>query len=256
MCKGAPLPPPSSKAPERVRMDFTPTSENLHLGDAPARHKMSPTIYKKSVKPLIEKRRRARINASLGQLKQLLLQMPLAQNSRTCRLEKADILELTVRQMEKLKTSGQDFMAGFSHCRRAVTAFLDSAATLDSCVKSQILAHLELAQTNPALTGTGSSHCADAKAWGEKGQPIASALREEKAQEVCEQGPPLGLARNIPHQSYSTPIWHSPTCVPQWPSQYYTSAASLPSYSSATCHLACWRSVSAPGILLPVWRPW
>ncbi|XP_030044229.1 transcription factor HES-5 [Microcaecilia unicolor] len=249
-------------------MDFTPPSKDLHLGDAPARYKMSPATYKKAIKPLIEKKRRARINASLGQLKQLLLQTPLAQNPRTRRLEKADILELTVRQLEKLKRAdlsapGQDFMAGFSHCRRAMTAFLDSTVTLDSCVKSQILAHLDLAQTNPALTGTGPSHCANTeKLCVETDQLVGSGLwkEEQKARDdnfsVCEQVLPLGLARNIQHQSYSTPVWHSPKHAPHWPSQYCTPAASLPPTSSAVCQLACWGPVPAPAVLFPIWRPW
>lgn len=55
-------------------------------------------------KPLIEKKRRARINGSLEQLKQTLLKNTVAitQGSRPTKLEKADILEMTVRYIHVL----------------------------------------------------------------------------------------------------------------------------------------------------------
>ena len=48
-------------------------------------------------KPLTEKRRRARINYSLSNLKALILDS----SSRNSKLEKADILELTVRYFQR-----------------------------------------------------------------------------------------------------------------------------------------------------------
>lgn len=48
-------------------------------------------------KPLMEKRRRARINQSLAALKALILDSAKADNTKHSKLEKADILELTVR---------------------------------------------------------------------------------------------------------------------------------------------------------------
>ncbi|MGH0185196.1 UNVERIFIED_CONTAM: hypothetical protein FKN15_029438 [Acipenser sinensis] len=51
---------------------------------------------RKNLKPLMEKRRRARINESLNQLKTLILPLIGKDNSRYSKLEKADILEMTV----------------------------------------------------------------------------------------------------------------------------------------------------------------
>lgn len=51
-------------------------------------------------KPLMEKRRRARINQCLSELKQLLLHMAPHQRSK---LEKADILEMTVQYVNQLQ---------------------------------------------------------------------------------------------------------------------------------------------------------
>lgn len=55
-------------------------------------------------KPKIEKLRRARINSSLESLKDILLRNTIAlpQGSRPTKLEKADILEMTVRYVEVL----------------------------------------------------------------------------------------------------------------------------------------------------------
>lgn len=59
-------------------------------------------------KPLMEKKRRARINDSLETLKQILLESKttLKSSSRNCqrtaKLEKADILEMTVRYLQQL----------------------------------------------------------------------------------------------------------------------------------------------------------
>lgn len=63
---------------------------------------------KRTNKPLMEKRRRARINQSLAILKALILESTKANNNKTgehqpkhTKLEKADILELTVRHFQK-----------------------------------------------------------------------------------------------------------------------------------------------------------
>lgn len=52
-------------------------------------------------KPLMEKRRRARINQSLAALKALILDTAKAENTKHSKLEKADILELTVRHFQR-----------------------------------------------------------------------------------------------------------------------------------------------------------
>uniref|UniRef100_A0A8C9JLX5 Hes family bHLH transcription factor 1 n=1 Tax=Panthera tigris altaica TaxID=74533 RepID=A0A8C9JLX5_PANTA len=61
--------------------------------------------HRKSSKPIMEKRRRARINESLSQLKTLILDA-LKKNesgSRHSKLEKADILEMTVKHLRNLQ---------------------------------------------------------------------------------------------------------------------------------------------------------
>lgn len=55
-------------------------------------------------KPMMEKKRRARINESLDNLKQILMECdPHSVNKKNAKLEKADILEMTVRYLQSLK---------------------------------------------------------------------------------------------------------------------------------------------------------
>lgn len=68
----------------------------------------SQDIIKRTNKPLMEKRRRARINQSLAILKALILESTKSYNAKNgdgpakhTKLEKADILELTVRHFQR-----------------------------------------------------------------------------------------------------------------------------------------------------------
>ncbi|XP_041130038.1 hairy/enhancer-of-split related with YRPW motif protein 2-like [Polyodon spathula] len=90
-------------------------------------------MIKQISKPLMEKKRRARINNSLEQLKSLLeSQYPRISKRK---LEKADILELTVKCLKRLQNSHQDaavtkqqnvhlFHAGFQCCADRMDQFL------------------------------------------------------------------------------------------------------------------------------------
>merc|ERR1712141_947919 len=58
--------------------------------------------YRKVVKPLIERKRRARINACLDELKDLMVFALQTEGESISKLEKADVLELTVNHLRKL----------------------------------------------------------------------------------------------------------------------------------------------------------
>ncbi|KAF5907258.1 transcription factor HES-2-like, partial [Clarias magur] len=60
---------------------------------------------RKTLKPLMEKKRRARINESLNKLKELIVPLVANDTSRYSKLEKADILEMTVRFLRELPSS-------------------------------------------------------------------------------------------------------------------------------------------------------
>ncbi|KAA8587760.1 hypothetical protein FQN60_016622, partial [Etheostoma spectabile] len=82
---------PSAVAATPTRVDSTPEKPR------------SLTENRKSSKPIMEKRRRARINESLGQLKTLILDALKQDSSRHSKLEKADILEMTVKHLRNLQ---------------------------------------------------------------------------------------------------------------------------------------------------------
>ena len=81
---------------------------------------------------MLERKRRARINRCLDELKELMLTALQSEGENVSKLEKADILELTVRHLHKLKrqralrvTSGSDlFLKGFAQCAAEVTQYL------------------------------------------------------------------------------------------------------------------------------------
>ena len=55
------------------------------------------------MKPLLERKRRARINKCLDELKDIMTAALQAQGENVSKLEKADILELTVRHLHKMQ---------------------------------------------------------------------------------------------------------------------------------------------------------
>ncbi|XP_011312632.1 uncharacterized protein [Fopius arisanus] len=70
----------------------------------------------------MEKRRRARINQSLAALKALILDSARLENTKHSKLEKADILELTVRHLQRQRSLTQPglsrYKAGYHDCSR------------------------------------------------------------------------------------------------------------------------------------------
>ncbi|XP_054640851.1 transcription factor HES-5-like [Dunckerocampus dactyliophorus] len=82
------------------------------------------TLTHKLRKPLVEKLRRERINSSIEQLKSLLPPefLTLQPDSK---LEKADVLEMTVCFLRQLKSlDGLPVHPGYSSCAREVVHFL------------------------------------------------------------------------------------------------------------------------------------
>uniref|UniRef100_A0A1B6CTN5 BHLH domain-containing protein n=1 Tax=Clastoptera arizonana TaxID=38151 RepID=A0A1B6CTN5_9HEMI len=111
-------------------------------------------------KPLMEKRRRARINQSLAVLKTLILDSAKMENTKHSKLEKADILELTVRHLQRQRTLSSPvldkYRAGFQECAHEVTRFLDtpelhsgptsnlsSSQLIDPNIRQRLIRHID-----------------------------------------------------------------------------------------------------------------
>ncbi|RLU17263.1 hypothetical protein DMN91_011332 [Ooceraea biroi] len=133
----------------------------VHQGPSPA-PSPSPSLSpspkhsdgRRANKPLMEKRRRARINQSLAALKALILDSARLENTKHSKLEKADILELTVRHLQRQRSLAQPglsrYKAGYQDCSREVSRYLDApdiitgnTTPMDPAVKQRLLRHLD-----------------------------------------------------------------------------------------------------------------
>ncbi|KAF7209525.1 hes family bHLH transcription factor 3 [Nothobranchius furzeri] len=109
-------------------------------------------------KPLMEKKRRARINQCLDELKSLL-ETFYSSSIRKRKLEKADILELTVKHLKNLQKTQScvaaasefpDYQLGFRCCLTNVYKYLLMAENLsgsDRWMLSQLSNKLRLSRT-------------------------------------------------------------------------------------------------------------
>ncbi|XP_068601605.1 hairy-related 13 [Brachionichthys hirsutus] len=100
-------------------------------------------------KPLVEKKRRARINDSLTELRTLLADADLHS-----KMENAEVLEMTVKRVEELlKNRTQDagvlsreaserFAAGYIQCMHEVHMFVSTCPGIDATVAAELLNHL------------------------------------------------------------------------------------------------------------------
>uniref|UniRef100_A0A023GJK3 Putative transcription factor hes-1 ixodes scapularis transcription factor hes-1 n=1 Tax=Amblyomma triste TaxID=251400 RepID=A0A023GJK3_AMBTT len=129
---------------------------------------------RRSTKPIMEKRRRARINHSLTELKNLILDALKKDNARHSKLEKADILEMTVKHLQQLQRQQaaraivsdnsvtDKFRAGYRECAAEVGRYLNRLEGLDTGVRQRVMGHLasrvsELS-TPPPSPGSDDGH--------------------------------------------------------------------------------------------------
>ncbi|XP_017277489.1 hairy-related 13 [Kryptolebias marmoratus] len=100
-------------------------------------------------KPLVEKKRRARINESLQELRTLL-----ADTDFHLKMENAEVLEMTVKKVEDIlknrtqeteilnREASERFAAGYIQCMHEVHMFVSSCPGIDAAVAAELLNHL------------------------------------------------------------------------------------------------------------------
>ncbi|XP_063243800.1 enhancer of split mbeta protein-like [Bacillus rossius redtenbacheri] len=108
--------------------------------------------YRKVMKPMLERKRRARINRCLDELKELMVVALQSEGENVSKLEKADILELTVRHLHKLRrqrrlsaspvADADRFRAGFTHCAAEVSRCLAATPGVDVRLGTKLMTHL------------------------------------------------------------------------------------------------------------------
>ncbi|XP_072537147.1 transcription factor HES-2.1 [Salminus brasiliensis] len=104
------------------------TSSHSYSSPMTVAQRKEANELRKTLKPLMEKRRRARINDSLNKLKALIVPLVGKDTSRYSKLEKADVLEMTVRFLRDLPSSSSpvkdSYKEGYKACLQRVSALL------------------------------------------------------------------------------------------------------------------------------------
>ncbi|CAB3978307.1 STIP1 homolog isoform X1 [Paramuricea clavata] len=113
---------------------------------------------RKARKPLLERKRRARINDSLGELKGIVLRSLNKDSSRYTKMEKADILEMAVKHLKALRETvnsyprhdgASQYRNGFTQCASEVTRYIMTMDSMDDNTRSDILSHLNSTYVPP-----------------------------------------------------------------------------------------------------------
>ena len=128
-------------APSAIKIELNTNEEPMSKTDQ----------YRKVMKPLIERKRRARINNCLDELKDLMVFALQTEGESISKLEKADVLELTVKHLRKLKRQQMlavnpsldmdRFRAGYTQCATEVSRCLASTG-VDVTIGSRLMGHL------------------------------------------------------------------------------------------------------------------
>ncbi|XP_051532032.1 transcription factor HES-5-like [Myxocyprinus asiaticus] len=143
--------------------------------------KLSNKEKHKLRKPVVEKMRRDRINNCIEQLK-TMLEKEFQQQDPNTKLEKADILEMTVvflKQQLQSKTSAapqKDHFDGYSQCWKETMTFLSANSKVDTVCQhlnryqeaqrsAQDLTHLSPASHQPLTITVKQEPCALRPLW-------------------------------------------------------------------------------------------
>ncbi|CAG9860232.1 unnamed protein product [Phyllotreta striolata] len=115
---------------------------------------MSKAELRKTHKPIMEKRRRARINHCLNEIKTLILEAMNKDPSRHTKLEKADILEMAVKHLQNVQRQQlalsmasdpsvmRKFKTGFDECASEIDRYMNRIDGLDTTMKLRVANHL------------------------------------------------------------------------------------------------------------------
>ncbi|XP_067167267.1 transcription factor HES-5-like [Apteryx mantelli] len=119
---------------------------------------LTPKEKNRLRKPIVEKLRRDRINSSIEQLK-LLLEKEFQRHQPNSKLEKADILEMTVSYLKYSQASSkslqQDYSEGYAWCLKEALQFL-SLHSANTETQMKLLCHFQRSQAIPKDSGSPS----------------------------------------------------------------------------------------------------
>ncbi|XP_054716125.1 transcription factor HES-4-A-like [Uloborus diversus] len=209
---------------------------------------------RRSTKPIMEKRRRARINNSLSELKNLILDALKKDNARHSKLEKADILEMTVKHLQSLQmqqmtpdpSTMAKFRSGFAECANEVNRFMGRVDGVDPTIRQRLLNHLANCLTgmnNPPPTPLPPVHVQVGATTAPESEPrLLSGV-----QLVPTRLPSGEIAFLLPAQVSV----YAPSTVPISPASSTSSVTSPMSITSSTSSPSPVNVLGSSGILSP-----
>lgn len=257
---------------ESVIVKHVSSSSSSSLSAADEPEPVSRTYqYRKVMKPLLERKRRARINRCLDDLKDLMVNALQSEGENVSKLEKADILELTVQHLRKTQRQkrlansspvieSDRFRAGFKHAANQVSLCLSSIPNVDVELGRNLMVHLahrlnELDTVQPLTiqtkstietgTTTTTSNTPSSQSYSPASSPAPSSCSGDS--DSADEHHPHHVAYNMPltPASSSSRSCHSATPSPS-PMEYTSSNGGL---------LKCASPVTAMDTE-NVWRPW
>ncbi|XP_042739022.1 transcription factor HES-5-like [Lagopus muta] len=123
---------------------------------------LTPKEKNRLRKPIVEKLRRDRINSSIEQLK-VLLEKEFQRHQPNSKLEKADILEMTVSYLKysrafaaSAKSLQQDYCEGYAWCLKEALQFL-SLHSANTETQMKLICHFQRSQAMPKDSGSPSA---------------------------------------------------------------------------------------------------
>ncbi|XP_049659027.1 transcription cofactor HES-6 [Accipiter gentilis] len=202
---------------------------------------------RKTRKPLVEKKRRARINESLQELRLLL-----ADSEFQAKLENAEVLELTVRRVQAVlerrsleggrlhREASERFAAGYIQCMHEVHTFVSSCPGIDATTAAELLNHL--LESMPLNEGGSPDLIADVLA--------DPALCPWPGSEVLAPAAEASLGLALP-ASAPSPSPSEDTC-----SDSDEAEAEPGQTSTVRLDASRTRGLPSPGLPKSMWRPW
>uniref|UniRef100_A0A8C7E2Z8 Hes family bHLH transcription factor 2 n=1 Tax=Naja naja TaxID=35670 RepID=A0A8C7E2Z8_NAJNA len=194
---------------------------------SPGRKTGEASELRKNLKPLMEKRRRARINCSLGQLKTLILPLVGKDNSCYSKLEKADILEMTVQFLKELPTSCgtlpgsvDGYCEGYHTCLSHFATLIPKYNLLSPEACNQLLARLQQTFKDCAWHRNGTPSPEDLAAPQRAETPPGPAARQDQ-EDFWGCSPPAASPCGDPGEGGTLPtlgLIYNPFSVPPSPS--------------------------------------
>ncbi|XP_075164849.1 enhancer of split m7, helix-loop-helix [Haematobia irritans] len=193
-----------------------------------SKYEMSKTYqYRKVMKPLLERKRRARINKCLDDLKEIMAECFKQEGENTQKFEKADILEVTVQHLRKLKAqkqqisqnnlnAQQSFRSGYIQAANEVSRCMATLPKIDVAFGTKLMTHLGLRlsqlesprETPTAISTPLSVACSSSQSTASSSMysPVSSGYASDN--DSSRSSPALSQKQHgLLQVTTSTPVW-------------------------------------------------